>query len=116
MNQRKIERQLAAGDKDTVINGIMAMVFKGADVPWVSAQLLRLAAHENLEVAALALTCFGHLARLHRNVGDVERVAALLRARAAENSPLAGAAADALDDMEIFMGFKANASGDKHTG
>lgn len=102
VNRRTLERQLAAGDKDTVINGIMAMVF---NVPWVSTQLRRLLAeHENLEVAGLALTCFGHLARLHGDVGELAPVKTLLRAKAATPSPLAGVANDALDDLEIFMG------------
>lgn len=104
VNRRILERQLAARDKDTVISGIMVMVFNVADVPWVSTQLRRLAEHENLEVASLALTCFGHLARLHGDVGELAPEKTLLRAKAAAPSPLAGAANDALDDLEIFMG------------
>ncbi len=98
----EIEKALSSNNKDIVINGIMAMVFNLDDVNWISNHLIELSKHNNLEISSLALTCFGHLARLHGNVGNLKRVSKLLK-NMSKNVLLSGAAEDAMDDIETFM-------------
>ena len=98
----EIEKALSSNNKDIVINGIMAMVFNLDDVNWISNHLIELSKHNNLEISSLALTCFGHLARLHGNVGNLECVSNLLK-NMSKNVSLGGAAEDAMDDIETFM-------------
>ena len=86
----------------SAIHGSLAMVLKLDDVNWISNHLIELSKHNNLEISSLALTCFGHLARLHGNVGNLECVSNLLK-NMSKNVSLSGAAEDAMDDIETFM-------------
>lgn len=102
----EIEKALSSNNKDIVINGIMAMVFNLDDVNWISNRLIELSKHNNVEISSLALTCFGHLARLHGNVGNLECVSNLLKnmsKNVSKNVSLGGVAEDAMDDIETFM-------------
>lgn len=104
-NAKKVNKKgkiIDSNNKDIVINGIMAMVFNLDDVNWISNHLIELSKHNNLEISSLALTCFGHLARLHSNVGNLECVSNLLK-NMSKNVSLGGAAEDAMDDIETFM-------------
>ena len=62
---------------------------------------LDLMAGSDREVAAVAATCLGHLARIHR-VLDVDRVVPALTA-ALRDPATAGRADDALDDLETYL-------------
>jgi hypothetical protein len=62
---------------------------------------LQLLEHEDHQVSALAATCLGHLARLYRQLDERQVVAALRRARSVPH--ISGTAADALEDIEIFL-------------
>ena len=56
-------------------------------------------------MSSLAITCFGHLARLHQQVGDTSRIFQLLRDKHRSPVPdIRGAAEDAMDDISVFMG------------
>lgn len=77
--KRVVAYKLLSADRDTVIDGLMEMVFAVGDVTWVSERLCEQADSANTEVSSLAITCFGHLARLHQQVGDTSRIFQLLR-------------------------------------
>ena len=62
---------------------------------------LDLMAGADREVAAVAATCLGHLARIHREL-DVDRVVPALTA-ALRDPATAGRADDALDDLETYL-------------
>lgn len=98
----EVEKALSSDNKDIVINGIMYMIFNMNDVNWISNHLIRLSKHNNLEISSLALTCFGHLTRLHGSVGNLKCVSELLKNMSKDVS-LGGAAEDAMDDIETFM-------------
>jgi hypothetical protein len=72
-----------------------------ADAAWVQEQCLRLASHRDVWVRRNVATSLGHLARLHGSL-DLKRVLPLLQAWQREPA-VAGAAADALDDIAVFM-------------
>lgn len=57
--------------------------------------------HHDSRVRALAATCLGHVARVHRQLDECRVVAALRRHR---SSPQTGAAvSNALEDIKIFL-------------
>ncbi|SBT43463.1 hypothetical protein [Micromonospora auratinigra] len=96
---------LAALDRDDVAGALDAMVgtalYPGGDWQQPQELHLRLLRHEDPEVSALAATCLGHLARVHRRLDEARVVAAL---RAARSIPhLSGTAEDALDDIALFL-------------
>mgnify|MGYP001677650274 CR=1 FL=1 len=67
--KRVVAYKLLSADRDTVIDGLMEMVFAVGDVTWVSERLCEQADSADTGVSSLAITCFGHLARLHTSTG-----------------------------------------------
>lgn len=56
------------------------------------------------EVAGLAITYFGHIVRIHREL-DVDRVMRILN-ELRNNPELAGSVSDALDDINLYLEIK----------
>ena len=105
LNKPEIEEKIFSIDAEICTHAILEMVFNAdrEEVDWVSAHLVKLSENTNPTVSGLALTCFGHLARLHGYMGDHSRVVTLLEAfRNSPVSELRGRAEDALEDIEIF--------------
>ena len=105
LNKAEIEEKIFSIDAEICTHAILEMVFNAdrEEVDWVSAHLVKLSENTNPTVSGLALTCFGHLARLNGYMGDHRRVVALLEAfRNSPVSELRGRAEDALEDIEIF--------------
>ena len=103
-DKSKTEKLISSDDKQSVIDGILDMVFnsKAYEVPWISENLMELSKNKDLDIAGLSLTCFGHLARLHSNIGDYGKVISLLHSK--QNDPeLQGRAEDALEDISLFL-------------
>ena len=104
-SKRVVAYKLLSADRDTVIDGLMEMVFAVGDVTWVSERLCEQADSADTGVSSLAITCFGHLARLHQQVGDTSCIFQLLRDKYLSPVPdIRGADEDAMDDISVFMG------------
>ena len=58
--KRVVAYKLLSADRDTVIDGLMEMVFAVGDVTWVSERLCEQADSADTGVSSLAITCFGH--------------------------------------------------------
>ncbi|AVT41816.1 hypothetical protein C6W10_25605 [Plantactinospora sp. BB1] len=73
------------------------------DGDWRQSQQLYLALldHDDHQVQALAATCLGHLARVHRRLDEDRVVVALRQAR--RRPHVRGTATDALEDIELFL-------------
>ena len=105
LNKAEIEEKIFSIDAEICTHTILEMVFNAdrEEVDWVSTHLVKLSENTNPNVSGLALTCFGHLARLHGYMDDHRRVVTLLEAfRNSPVSELRGRAEDALEDIEIF--------------
>lgn len=103
-DKNQVEKMIYSKNKQSVIDGMLGMTFSSEEdeIPWISEQLMELSKHEDLDIARLSLTCFGHLARMHENIGDCDKVIALLRSK--QNNPdFQGFAEDALDDISFFI-------------
>ena len=103
-DKSKTEKLISSYDKQSVIDGILDMVFnsKAYEVPWISEKLMELSKNKDLDIAGLSLTCFGHLARLHSNIGDYDKVISLLHSKQ-DDPELQGRAEDALEDISLFL-------------
>lgn len=73
------------------------------DPDWIvsGCACLILNSHDN-DIQGLAITCIGHVARIHRKI-DRSLVATALQF-AAQGICLAGRVEDALDDIELYTG------------
>ena len=94
---------MPAPGKDERIAALMREVFTSPH--WRAPQDLcvRLTRDEDEDVAGLAVTGLGHLARLHGEL-DLDVVLPVLHELRDTPGPLAGRAEDALDDIEGFLG------------
>lgn len=82
-------------------SALLALVMSEADGRWVEQVLLEcLEGGRNIALRKLAVTCVGHLARIHGHIADDR-----LRVRLdefADDSDLAGVVEAARDDVRIF--------------
>jgi HEAT repeat protein len=96
------EEQLSSDQPELRSEAILSLALYDRDWKDVQERCLTLIQDDNKDVASTAVLALGHLARLHKQL-DVPRVVAALQTAAADPI-LAGRVADALDDIEIFVG------------
>jgi hypothetical protein len=105
-SREDLESAVATGDP-TAISRTMVGIIEDDDVDWLTHTLLDLSGHGSIEVRATAITCLGHVARIHGRI-DSDRV--LPRLRDLRSDPLLrGRVDDAIDDIEHFTVNRSNA-------
>jgi hypothetical protein len=90
-----------SGDEAAIIAALSSLTFRDPDWRWVQDQLLQFAKHRKGAVRGQVALCFGHLARLHRQL-DLDVVLPVLR-KLADHPETRGQAEDALSDISIFI-------------
>ncbi|MVZ75628.1 hypothetical protein GQF12_10915, partial [Neisseria meningitidis] len=103
-DKEQVEKMIYSENKQSVIDGMLGMTFSSEEdeIPWISEKLTELSKHKDLDIARLSLTCFGHLARMHENIGDCDKVIALLLSKQGDPD-FQGFAEDALDEISLFI-------------
>jgi hypothetical protein len=95
------EEKLRSADSTSRVDALLALAFYDSDWRWVQDRCLSMLDDPHVDVRAMAALCFGHLARIHRQL-DLDRVIPALKA--VLDTPVVGAKArDALDDIEVFI-------------
>ena len=104
MTQDKILTVLAdeSASKDEKIAAVMFAIFNLDDPRWLQNLCMQCSKSDDSDIAGLAITGIGHIARLHGNL-DLETVVPFLEEIKNENTELSGRAEDALEDIQIFM-------------
>ncbi|HHS0962301.1 TPA: hypothetical protein ACTCYQ_001095 [Neisseria meningitidis] len=104
VDKEQVEKMIYSENKQSVIDGMLSMTFSSEEdeIPWISEKLTELSKHKDLDIARLSLTCFGHLARMHENIGDCDKVIALLLSKQGDPD-FQGFAEDALDEISLFI-------------
>lgn len=104
MTKDEILRVLKDGNasKEDKISAVMFAIFNVNDPLWLQDFCMQCSKSEDSDIAGLAITGIGHIARLHGNL-DLEIVAPFLEDIKSKNTTLSGRAEDALDDIKIFM-------------
>ncbi len=93
---------LDGGDGKTIAEALVGVTYHDPDWRWIQDTCLNLLNHPDAGVRAIAITCLGHVARIHRQL-DTERVVPILT-RFKSDPQLGGRAEDALDDIAHFLG------------
>ena len=101
ITRSEAEAGLESGVPDKICDALVRMTYHDPDWRWVQEVCLALTRQSNLEVSGLAVTCLGHLARIHHAL-DVDRVLPRLRSLQ-ENPSLAGRVNDAFDDIKTYL-------------
>jgi len=93
--------RLESGSSDEIAHALVSAAFHEPDWTWVQDWCIRLVDHSDGNVQRVAITCLGHLARIHHTL-DLGRVLPLLHVKI-EGNELRGTVEDALSDIRIFI-------------
>jgi hypothetical protein len=95
------ERLLASGNETAIIQALLSSSYHDADWKWVQNRCLQLLDHSELDVRRIAVTCLGHIARIHRTL-DVDVVLPRLSTLKTDGS-ISGWVEDTLEDIKIYI-------------
>ena len=101
IERSEAEVGLTSGMPDMICDALVRITYHDPDWRWVQEVCLELASHPNPQLSGLAVTCLGHLARIH-GVLDLEKVLPTLK-RLREDPKISGRVDDALDDIKTFL-------------
>lgn len=87
-------------NSDTIRDALVRIAFHDPDWKWAQMQCLKFLNFPDKSVRQVAITCLGHIARIHRTL-DIDRVIPVLEALLSDPD-LAGVAKDGLDDIKQF--------------
>lgn len=88
-----------------IVDALLGITFFHPDWRWVQEQCLVFLDSPRRDVCNTAITCLGHLARIHGKISKL-KVLTALRAKKNEAPEFAGTIEDALDDIQLFVGKK----------
>jgi len=83
-----------------VCEALVRAVYFIDDYDWLIEKLNQFLDHPNDNIKSVTVTCYGHLARLHKTANKNELLTILQPLLA--NQKLSGYAEDAIDDIEMF--------------
>jgi len=92
---------LANEDIREACTELVCLVFSDSDPAWLQQRCLALFDHPSHEIRAFAITCLGHIARIHRTL-DLEAVLPELERMRADREGVSIRIDDALDDISMF--------------
>lgn len=91
---------IEADDPARISERLIALALQGTESDWLTGRCIELASHHSADVRRASVVALGHIARVQR---AIDLTVVLPHLRAMSNDPdLAGPAADALDDIEMF--------------
>jgi len=93
------DRIFAAGDSKAIASTLVDIAFHERDWRWVQDKCLYFARHPEPNVRQVAVTCLGHIARIHRTLD----LAVVLPVLDELSSDEAVTIEDAIDDIRMFM-------------
>jgi hypothetical protein len=94
------KEKLESNDSTCINDALIRLTYHDSDWQWVQDQCLQLIHHSDPAVRGLAVSCLGHLARIHKTI-DTAKVLPVLNSLL-DNPELGGRAEDAIDDIEMF--------------
>jgi hypothetical protein len=100
ISREEAEAAFASDDSERIAFALVNAAFHDADWRWVQERCLGFARDDVAAVRQIAVTCLGHVARVHRRL-DLERVLPALDELSGDPQVQVG---DALDDIRMFVG------------
>lgn len=98
----ELERLLNSGNEQAITDALLSAAYYDPDWKWVQETSLRYLDHPDKSVRWNAVTCFSHIARIHRQL-DTEVVVPKLRTMLKTDLDLASNVQDTLDDIKWFL-------------
>lgn len=100
ISREEARENLKSDDPIRVNDALVRLTYHDPDWQWVQDQCLQLVNYQDPVVKGLAVSCLGHLARIHKTIDTVKVVPIL--SGLLEDPDVGGRAEDALDDIEMF--------------
>jgi len=101
-NKQKLEAMLRSEDMTVATDALLYLCFNIDDPEWIQIKCIDvIEKHRNDDVRGLAMTCIGHVARMHKVI-DKSLVIPVLFEKL-KHSTLSGRAQDAFDDIDVFI-------------
>ena len=98
----ELENLLRSDDEQEIVEALMYAVFNIDEPQWIQEKCHDLiCSDKSLNIKELAITCLGHVARMHGTID--EKVITPLLIELSKDQYLSGRASDALDDIEQFV-------------
>ena len=101
ISETEAQVALASGIPEVICDALVRLAYHDPDWQYVQDLCMRFADSPSTEISGLAVTCLGHLARLHGKL-DLGKVAPLLE-RLGRRPDIAGRVEDAWDDIKMFL-------------
>jgi len=103
LDRETVTSRLLSDDEADVCRTLVAAALHDPDWRWVQSQCVALAEHPSSWVRRTVPICFGHIARIHRQI-DRERVESVLDRLATDPVPeVRGCVQEARSDFAIFL-------------
>jgi len=100
ISREDAEAAFASGDPELIAHALVRVAFHDTDWRWGQERCLGFARAAVAAVRQIAVTCLGHVARVHRQL-DLDRVLPALDELARDPEVQVD---DALDDIRMFVG------------
>jgi|SRR6516165_1303574 hypothetical protein len=101
INRAEADVILAGSDEARICETLIRLAYHDPDWRWVQDLCLRFLQYPDRSVRGCAVTCLGHLARIHGTI-DAAKVLPALRTLQTDIA-LAGRVDDAISDIEMFV-------------
>jgi hypothetical protein len=108
ITRQEAEVAFSSAVSGEIRSALIRLVYHDPDWRWLQEKCIEMSKASDSEVAGLAVTCLGHLARIHRTL-DLERVLPILK-KLLGNPKISGRVEDALDDIETYLDVKVERS------
>jgi HEAT repeat protein len=102
ITREQAEQALRSGSPEARTEALLSLAYHDRDWEWVQERCIQSAHDEDPGVRGMAALCFGHLARIHRQL-NLDRVLPVLHGLQ-KDPEVAWRVNDALDDIEVFLG------------
>ena len=100
-SREDLDVAMASGDDASSAQALVGLVFHDDDWRWCQNKCLELLGHQSSSLRRIAITCLGHVARIHGQT-DVALVRSELQ-RMRDDPGARGAIEDAESDISIFI-------------
>jgi len=108
VSRDEADAAFSSGSPEAISRALVSIAYHDDDWRWVQDTCIAFTNYPDPQVSGLAVTCLGHLARIHGTL-DMEKVLPVLQ-KLRSDPKIAGRVDDALDDIEMYLHNKAKSS------
>ena len=101
ISRQEAEKAFESNDSSQISDALLRVTYYDSDWSWIQSKCLEFIKYQDKNIRGLAVTCLGHLARIHGTL-DVDKVVPILESLS-DDPEISGKIDDALDDIQMFV-------------